>query len=94
MHTHTILANRGPDTDSRIVRRAFIGAGLACILAFVAGVLAFQQDLGLLRSAQKTIDEDLANGALASRTAVATLQCHRYEKDMFLNLDNATTRGD
>ena len=50
--------------------------------------------MGLLRTARKTVDEDLANDAWAGRAALSALECRRYEKDIFLNLSNATTRGD
>jgi hypothetical protein len=90
----TIPVNRGLDDNSRIVRRAFLGAGLACILALAAGVLALDQQLGLLRTACKTVDEDLASSAWASRAAVSALECRRYEKDVFLNLNDAATHDD
>ena len=71
-----------------------MGAGLACALAFGAGAITFRQELGLLEIAHKSVHEDLAGNAWAARAAIAALQCRRYEKDIFLNLNDAATRHD
>ncbi len=89
-----IFLSRRPAADSNIVRKAYIGAALACIVLLGAGATALYQHWRLLQIAHKAVDQDFAIGAWSSRAAVAALECRRYEKDIFLNLNDPPTRGD
>ncbi len=78
----------------RITRKAYIAAMLACILVIAAGAIVLKRQLQLARLAHVAIDEDAVYSLWANRVVVSALQCRRYEKDSFLNLNDVPTRTD
>ncbi len=78
----------------RVTRKAYIAAILVCIVVIAAGALALNEQLRLARLAHVAIDEDAVHSLCANRVVVSALQCRRYEKDSFLNLNDAPARND
>ena len=78
----------------RVIRKAYIGAILACILVIAAGAILLKKQLQLSQLAHVAIDEDANQSLRANRVVVSSLQCRRYEKDIFLNLNDVLTRTD
>ena len=78
----------------RVARNARISAALACVLVIATGAVVLQSQLRLARLAHAAIDEDAMRSRQADRAVVAALQCRRYEKDFFLNLNDPPTRTD
>jgi signal transduction histidine kinase len=77
-----------------VARKAYAGATLACTLVFIAGAIVVHEQLRLARLAHVVIDRDAVHSLWANRAAVSALQCRRYEKDAFLNLNDPAVRGD
>jgi signal transduction histidine kinase len=77
-----------------VARKAYAGAMLACLLVLLAGALVVQKQVQLARLAHVAIDQDAVYSLWANRAAASALQCRRYEKDAFLNLNDEPTRSD
>jgi PAS domain S-box-containing protein len=84
----------GCAVDSGITRKAFVGVALACLLVLAAGATALRQQLALCHAAHKALHHDAPGSWWADGVAEAGLQCRRYEKDVFLNLNDAGVRAD
>ena len=78
----------------RVTCKACIAAAIACFLVIVAGAIVLNEQLRLARLAHVAIDEDAVHSLWANRVVVSALQCRRYEKDSFLNLNDEPTRAD
>ena len=64
------------------------GTMFACTLVLIAGAIAVQKQVQLARLAHLAIDQDAVCSLWANRAAASALQCRRYEKDTFLNLND------
>ena len=75
----------------RVTRKAYAAAAIACVLVIAAGAIVLKEQVRLARLAHVAIDEDAVHSLWANRVVVSALQCRRYEKDSFLNLNDAPT---
>ena len=78
----------------RVTRKAYAAAAIACVLVIAAGAIVLKEQVRLARLAHVAIDEDAVHSLWANRVVVSALQCRRYEKDSFLNLNDAAARTD
>ena len=60
----------------------------------IAGAVSVREQRQLARLAHVVIDSDAVQSQWANRVAISALQCRRYEKDVFLNLNDVPTRND
>ncbi len=67
--------------------------GLLCAILAAVLALALTGLMRLRAETQQAITVVSTKSQLANEVAIATLQCRRYEKDMFLNLDQPSTRA-
>lgn len=79
--------------DSGIVRRGYLGASLGCAVLLATGLVALCQQAHLARLTHTAIHHDAVNSSCASRAALSALECRRYEKDLFLNLDDRAAKA-
>src|SRR5690349_4979142 len=66
--------------------------GLLCVLLALVLAIALGGMVYLRQEAQSAIAVEGAKSRAASEVAIATLNCRRYEKDIFLAVDTPATR--
>jgi rsbT co-antagonist protein RsbR len=71
-----------------------LALGLLCILLTAIIATDFVSRSQILRIVQQAIGVDGRLSRLADNVAIQTLLCRRYEKDIFLNSDDAIARAD
>ena len=80
-------------TGPCVARKAYIAAIVACTLVIVAGAIVLNEQLRFARLAHVAIDENAVSGLWANRVIVSAVQCRRYEKETFINLNDVPTRN-
>jgi methyl-accepting chemotaxis protein len=73
--------------------KLFLNLGLVCVLIGALALFANWCMSVVASMSEKTLGGSVVHLDIANSVAEETLQCRRYEKDFFLNLNNAEERG-
>ena len=87
-------AAKSPHVRRSLRLQLIFALGLLSALLAIVVITEVVSRAQLQAATHRAISIEGAQGRLADRVALQALQCRRYEKDVFLNLDNASVRSD